>query len=214
MKSARQFTITAHTGTMGTADNSLESISAGIKNGADIVEFDLNFNKEGTPVLSHNEPKGGEVLFEDALKFIAENDSEIQINIDVKTTYDLKTVEELVKKYGLINRAFFTGIFEKFIPAVKEQCTDIKYYLNYNKKPPFFGKKKFYAEAVKTIKNSGAVGLNVNFLCLEKAYVDYLHKEGLLVSAWTPNTEKQMQWVMKKGVDNITTEHPDVLRKL
>lgn len=214
MKQKRRYTITAHTGTMGTADNSLESISTGIKNGADIVEFDLNFNKDGVAVLSHNEPKGGEVLFEDALKFIADNDSEIKINIDVKTTYDLKTVEELVKKYGLIDRAFFTGIFEKFIPAVKEQCTDIKYYLNYNKKSPLFGKKKFYAEAVKTVKESGAIGLNINFMCLDKSYVDFFHNEELLVSAWTANTEKAMRKVIKMGVDNITTKHPDVLRKL
>lgn len=214
MKQKRQYTITAHTGTMGTPDNSLESISTGIKNGADIVEFDLNFDKDGIAVLSHNEPKGGEVLFEDALKFIVENDSEIKINIDVKTTTDLKTVEELVKKYGLIDRAFFTGISQKFIPAVKEQCKDIKYYLNYNKKPPLFGKKKFFAETAKTIKDCGAVGLNINFMCLNKAYVDYLHNEKLLVSAWTANTENAMRKVIKMGVDNITTRHPDVLRKI
>ena len=29
-----------------------------ISSAADIVEIDLNFNKEGIAVLSHNEPKG------------------------------------------------------------------------------------------------------------------------------------------------------------
>ena len=213
MKS-RGYTITAHTGTMGTADNSLESISTGIKNGADIVEFDLNFNKDGVAVLSHNEPKGGEVLFEDALKFIVDNSDTIKINIDVKKTLDLKTVEELVIKYGLADRAFFTGISQNFVPAVKEQCSQMTYYLNYNLRPPFFGKKKFYEKAAKLIKDSGAIGLNVIFTSLNKSYVDFLHNEGLLVSAWTANNEKSMQFCINKDVDNITTCRPDILRKM
>lgn len=211
---SRKYTITAHTGTMGTADNSIESISTGIKSGADIVEIDLNFNKDGVAVLSHNEPKGGEVLFEDALKFIAENSDSVKMNIDVKNTLDLKTVEELVIKYGLIDRAFFTGISQNFVPAVKKQCSQMTYYLNYNIRPPFFGKKKFYEKVVKLIKDSGAIGLNVIFTSLSKAYVDYLHNEDLLVSAWTANNESNMKFCIKMDVDNITTEHPDVLSKI
>ena len=44
------FTITAHTGCEGTPDNSLDSIRAGVAAGADIVEIDLHFLPDGTPV--------------------------------------------------------------------------------------------------------------------------------------------------------------------
>ena len=56
---------TAHTGCMGTKANSIQSIEAGYKNGASIVEFDLNYDKNGEPVLSHDEPKGNEVTLDD-----------------------------------------------------------------------------------------------------------------------------------------------------
>ena len=212
MSNTRPYTITAHTGTMGTPDNSLESIETGIKNGADIVEIDLNFFG-GIPVLSHNAPKGGEVLFEDALKVLAQDDT-VKMNIDVKNTFDLKLVEELVIKYGLLDRVFFTGISKDFVPAVKEQCRSITYYLNLNQKIPLSGKKNHYEYVANLVKEHGAIGLNSFFACINKGLVDYLHSEGLLVSGWTANTETQMKNLIKKGVDNITTRRPDILRKL
>ena len=54
-----KFTCTAHTGCMDTEENSIEAIEAGIKNCAQIVEFDLNFNQNKEPVLSHDSPVGG-----------------------------------------------------------------------------------------------------------------------------------------------------------
>ena len=52
MKTAqpRAFTVTAHTGAMGTPENSLESMRVGFEN-ADIVEFDVRFNADKIPVL-------------------------------------------------------------------------------------------------------------------------------------------------------------------
>ena len=53
------FTVTAHTGCEKTKDNSLDAITIGYGYGADIVEFDLNFNDEGVAVLSPTtHPKG------------------------------------------------------------------------------------------------------------------------------------------------------------
>ena len=54
--------ITAHSGCMGTPQNSLASVEKGIACGADFIEVDLNFTEDGTPVLSHDKPKGGEAL--------------------------------------------------------------------------------------------------------------------------------------------------------
>ncbi|MCQ2463606.1 MAG: hypothetical protein MJ177_09445, partial [Clostridia bacterium] len=52
------FTITAHTGCMGTKPNSLDSICAGDRYKSDIVEFDLRFDPDGNPVLWHDEKLG------------------------------------------------------------------------------------------------------------------------------------------------------------
>ena len=213
MIKADKITVTAHTGTMGTPMNSLEAIRKGIENGADIIEFDLNFTKDGTPVLSHNSPSGGEVLFEDAL-ILLEKHSEVKINIDVKNTADLRLAESLIIKHGLLDRAFFTGINSGFVKAVKEQCSGIPYFLNVYRIPPLFGRKKFYAAIADEIKKSGAIGLNANLYLITRGLTEYLHSENLLVSGWTAKNKHQMRSLIKKGVDNITTKRPDIMRKI
>ena len=210
MENRKNITVTAHTGTMGTPMNSLEAIETGIRAGADIVEFDLNFNAEGTAVLSHNPPQGGEVLFEDALIAVGKHDG-IKINIDVKNTLDLVTVEKLIEKHGLTDRAFFTGINENNINELKKQGVKLPYYLNYYHVIPLFGRKKYYRELSEIIKGHGAVGLNAYLLLINKPLTDYLRSQGLLVSGWTANKERQMRRLIRCGVDNITTRHPDVL---
>ncbi|MBR5620588.1 MAG: hypothetical protein IKW76_12705, partial [Clostridia bacterium] len=52
------FTVTAHSGSMGLPENSVEAMEAGVKAGAQIVEFDLQYDDAGEPVLSHDEPAG------------------------------------------------------------------------------------------------------------------------------------------------------------
>lgn len=47
--------ITAHTGCMGTADNTLLSIETGLKLGADIIEEDILITLDGVLVLSHDD---------------------------------------------------------------------------------------------------------------------------------------------------------------
>jgi uncharacterized protein YkwD len=59
-------TYTAHTGCCKTKPNTLECIDVGAKYGAGIVEFDLRFDKNSEPVLSHDEPVGGEVTLDEA----------------------------------------------------------------------------------------------------------------------------------------------------
>ena len=48
------FLITAHTGCLGTKLNSLDSLRAALESGANAVEFDIRFQSDGTPVLSHD----------------------------------------------------------------------------------------------------------------------------------------------------------------
>ena len=54
------FTVTAHTGCEGADDNTLESISRGAVAGADIVEIDLHFLPDNTPVLLRRGLRGSQ----------------------------------------------------------------------------------------------------------------------------------------------------------
>ncbi|WP_284646137.1 glycerophosphodiester phosphodiesterase [Paenibacillus silviterrae] len=47
--------ITAHSGCMGTLDNTMESVEAGIRLGADVVEEDIRVTRDGVPILAHDD---------------------------------------------------------------------------------------------------------------------------------------------------------------
>lgn len=203
------FTLTAHTGCEGTKDNSLEAIKKGFESGADIIEFDLNFDSAGAPVLSHDEPKEDTVSIEEAFKLIAEYDS-LKVNVDCKKTDDLRSVVALSEKYGIRERIFYTGIEEKDVSAVKEQTPDVEYYLNVPKKEIGRNERSLSALADK-IKNLGAVGINMKYTKCSKRLVEVFHSKGLLVSVWTINSERAMKKVLPLGVDNITTRYPSMV---
>lgn len=207
------FTFTAHAGCVDTPDDSLESIDAGVKYKAPIVEIDLNFNNKNEPVLSHDTPKGGEVTLEAAFKKISEYEN-LKVNVDVKNTSNLKEVTVLVEKYAISNRIFFTGITEDFVSAVQSSCPDVDYYLNVDVLPPKKQSEEYLLSLVQKVKDNNAIGINFNKDNATQELVDIFHKNGLLVSIWTVNEEKDIYKILSLSPDNITTRQPDRFIKI
>ena len=207
------FTYTAHTGCVKTPDNSLAAIEEGVKYGADIVEFDLNFLPDGTPVLSHDKPKGNEVTLDEAFKKISEYES-IKVNVDVKTTKNLKAVYPLAQKHGLEDRIFYTGINIDFVEAVKKDSPEVPYYLNVNVEKPRKQTPEYLQSLVKTVKDSGAIGINFNKDHATKKLVEAFHENDLEVSIWTVNQKRKMYKILALAPDNITTRRPDKLNEI
>ncbi len=207
------FTYTAHTGCVKAADNSLEAIEEGVKHGADIIEFDLNFLPDGTPVLSHDKPKGKEVTLDEAFKKVSEYEN-LKVNVDVKTTKNIKAVYPLAQKYSIEDRIFYTGIGLDFVEAVKKDSPEVPYYLNVSVDKPKKQTPEYLDELVETVKDSGAVGINFNKNHATKKLVDTFHKNGLQVSIWTVNKKRKMYKILFLGPDNITTKRPDKLEEI
>lgn len=207
------FTYTAHTGCVDTKENSLESIETAVSFGADTVEFDLHFNENNEPVLSHDEPKGGEVTLDEAFKKISEY-SGITVNVDIKSTAALETVKPLAEKYGILDRIFFTGVNDDFVEAVRNSSPDVPYYLNVDVALPREQTEEYLLSLVEKVKNSGAVGINFNKDNATKELVEIFHKNGLLVSIWTVSSEKEIYQILSLAPDNITTRRPDMMQKI
>ena len=208
------FTYTAHTGCCGTDDNSLEAIEVGIEHGAQIVEFDLYFNNENIAVLSHDKPKGNEVTLDEAFKLISSYET-VKVNVDVKLCNDnLHIVYDLAEKYNITDRIFFTGINLEDVETVKKECSTVPYYLNYEVLKENKQTQEYLNDLVKIVKDSGAVGINFNKDSATKELVDTFHNNGLLVSIWTVNEEKDMHKILYFAPDNITTRNPDILKEL
>ena len=206
-KGLENLTVTAHSGCMGLPDNSVESMEAGVKAGAQMVEIDLSFDSLGLPVLSHDKVKEGEKYcpLSDVFEFLASHPG-IKANIDVKDTSHLETVPGLAKEYSVADRIFFTGICEKDVAAAKEKAPEIPYYLNASCSR-IFGIKK----TVKKARELGAIGINTNYRGLSKRLVTEAHEEGLLVSVWTVNSVRTAKFALERKPDNITSRCPDLI---
>lgn len=207
------FTATAHTGSMGTKANTIHALVAGIEAGADIIEFDIRSDRDGHPVLSHDTPVGGEPTLEDAYK-IMKVYKNVRANLDIKVTDSLDKVQEITKEYGLLDRVFFTGIGENFVADAKAKAPEIPYFLNYGVNPAFVHSEYYCNELAGFVKKYGAVGLNIHYSGADKLLADTLHKNGLQLSVWTVNKDKDIRKCLDMGVDNITSLRPDKVKKI
>lgn len=204
------FTVTGHTGCMGEKDNSLEAMRAAINAGAKIVEFDLNFGENKVPVLSHDEPKGGEVTLEEAFRLLKENPG-VQANIDAKSTENLVAVGKLAKKYMLEKQLFFTGIGENEVESVKRDCPSIPYYLNVDVEKSRARDEAYLEELASKVISSGAVGINMHKRAVTPELCSFFKSRAVLVSVYTVDSAYDMYRVLSCSPDNITSRKPDKL---
>ncbi|MGN0468277.1 MAG: glycerophosphodiester phosphodiesterase [Acutalibacteraceae bacterium] len=210
------FTVTAHTGSMDTAENSLQSIEKSIEIGVDIVEFDVRFRPDGTAVMAHDEVKtnDGGVPIEEAMKLLSKDGINIKVNLDVKETTFLEEIQKLVKKYKMSERVFFTGVTEDIATIVKEKCPEISYYLNCVPKKNKLDDEEYQNELLDLLKQTGAVGINCNYKKSNGCLAKLLHENGYLLSVWTVDSAFQMKKALLSEADNITTRNPDLLLDL
>lgn len=207
------FTITAHTGCMGTDDNSIEAMRVGVENGADIIEFDVHFTEDGTPVLAHDKPKGDELSINEAFDFLAQN-KHVRANVDMKSIDNMTAVRKLAMKKGVINQIFLTGIGASEVETVQKHCREIPYFLNVDVDKQKNTDTEYLESLVKEVQNAGAIGINFNYKSASKELVEIFHENDLLVSIWTVDSELDMYKVLSLSPDNITTRNPDKLNEI
>ncbi|MDF3149950.1 glycerophosphodiester phosphodiesterase family protein, partial [Streptomyces sp. T21Q-yed] len=53
--------------------------------------------------------------------------------------------------------------------------------------------------------------LNYRFGLVDQALAERVHRDGYLLSVWTPDTRRSMRRLLDLGVDSITTNRVDVL---
>lgn len=199
------FTVTAHTGCEKTKDNSLEAITLGFGYGADIVEFDLNYDVDGVPVLSHDLPKNRDCVTLDEAFALVSGYNGLKVNVDVKSAENLAAVIQCAEKHGIKDRIFFTGIEKEKVASVRRDAPGIIYFLNTSIDGSKRNDVAYVNGLIEEIKSLGACGINMHHKNCSPVLVEEFHKNGLLVSVWTVNKKSDMKRMLNLGVDNITT---------
>ncbi|NBD23848.1 glycerophosphodiester phosphodiesterase [Paenibacillus glycinis] len=128
------------------------------------------------------------------------------INLDLKVDEAIEPTAALVKRYGLSERAFFSGcqrdralLAERLQPEMRKMLnTDVELF-----------KTMSYRDAmVRTCEDARAAacrGINIYHGILRKEFVDYAAEQGLPVYAWTVEDAALMRQYADWGVRSITT---------
>lgn len=71
-----------------------------------------------------------------------------------------------------------------------------------------------FTKNLRQVSEAGLDGIDFNHRLLNKARVRKAHKLGLTVNCWTVNDEKTASRMIRIGVDQITTDYPEMVRSL
>ncbi|SFB05398.1 glycerophosphoryl diester phosphodiesterase [Cohnella sp. OV330] len=221
--------ITAHTGCMGTPDNSVESARAGLSLGADIIEDDIRVTRDGVLVLSHddrvvladgriaslsrltlqelNEGLAAPIVrLETVLDLLVGGAGQARMNLDLKTDDCVEPVMALIRRRDIADRVLLTGC--EYGRAVRANDADggIAKLLNVD-----IGRFRtsVYAEAARTAceeaLHAGCFGLNVPYQLALPELLALASDRGLSVFVWTVGEAQEMRKYAELGVRSITT---------
>lgn len=207
-------------------ENTLDSLRSALGRGADAVEIDVRLTKDGVPVLLHDETLGrlwgrdrplallsaAEVrgLTEGGVPTLAEALAATEgarVMVDLPGTRDAKAarrVVDAVREAGAADRVYYCADAQAML-AVRAADPDAEIALTHTSHAPV---RPTLLAAIRPR------WLNYRFSLVDQPLADHVHRSGLLVSVWTPDTRRSLRRLIGIGVDSITTNRVDVLHKL
>ena len=201
---------TAHAGCMNTPMDSLEAVKVALEYDVDIIEVDVRFTENLTPVLSHNVIKKQNdseyVTLEEVVKLVSENEK-VCINLDMKEYHGFRGIDDIVKKYNMGHRVFFTGIEFENVEKVNKSETEIPYFINYDFELSKITDKEYLSEIRDRVCKANALGINLDYNFVSKELIDVFHEVNKLVSVWTVDDYNKIKLFSHMGVDSITSRN-------
>ncbi|MEV7544557.1 glycerophosphodiester phosphodiesterase [Streptomyces sp. NPDC089915] len=203
-------------------ENTLPSIGSAFARGADAVEVDVRLTRDGVPVLLHDEtllrlwghdvrldavtsPQlkeltgGGVPTLRQAL--MEAGAGRLMIDLPGATSEAVRTVVDLVRECGARDRTYYCAGPNTML-AVRAADPDAEIALTWTTLSP---PRRVLIDAV------SPRWLNYRFGLVSRELTDALHRDGLLVSAWTADTRRSMRALVRAGVDSVTTNRLDAL---
>ncbi|MGW1026881.1 glycerophosphodiester phosphodiesterase [Streptomyces sp. NPDC002577] len=219
-------------------ENTLPSLRSAIARGADAVEFDVRLTRDGVPVLLHDrtlkrlwgrdrpvsalsatEVKeitgNGVPTLVEALSVLtapADGDSgkgdgsgkdggRIMVDLPDATPEAVRTVVGVVRDCGAADRAYYCAGARAML-AVRAADPGAEIALTWTTLAP---PRPALLDAIRPR------WLNYRFGLISRELAARVHRDGYLLSVWTPDTRRSMLRLLGLGVDSITTNRIDTL---
>ncbi|MEU7582888.1 glycerophosphodiester phosphodiesterase [Streptomyces sp. NPDC041068] len=222
----RTVTAVAHRGDpYRVRENTIPSLRSALEQGADAVEIDVRLSRDGVPVLLHDKDlkrlwgyerplaalssaeldgltEGGVPTLEAALE--ATEGHRVMVDLPGATPDSVRTVVGTVTDCGAAERAYYCAGAQAML-AVRAADPAAEIALTWTSLAP---PRHALLDAIKPR------WLNYRFPLIDRELAFQVHREGFLISAWTPDTRRSMRRLLDVGVDSITTNRIDVLTGL
>ncbi|MEV5489286.1 glycerophosphodiester phosphodiesterase [Streptomyces bobili] len=204
-------------------ENTLDSLRSALDQGADAVEIDVRLTRDGVPVLLHDETlkrlwerdrpllslSAAEVrgLTEGGVPTLAEALAATEgsrVMLDLPGTQEVRTarrVVDAVREAGAADRVYYCADATAML-AVRAADPSAEIAMTWTTLAP---PRPVLLAAV------GPRWLNYRFSLVDRDLAARVHREGRLLSVWTPDTRRSMRRLIDVGVDSITTNRIDVL---
>lgn len=215
--------ITAHSGSDGTPDNTLECVQYALSTNADAFEVDVRRLSDGTLGLGHDAADHTAPTLREVFTLAAAKPG-VRVNCDLKERGLEPDVAALAAECGMAGRIIFSGSVDVNIFAAHPElhdCAEVylnieeyvpDLYLNYRNIPDF---ELTAAETIiKVCREHGISTVNMNQVLITRRFVRTLHENGIALSAWTVNEELFLDWFLGEHVRNITTRKPALALRL
>ncbi|MET9762137.1 glycerophosphodiester phosphodiesterase [Streptomyces sp. NPDC006372] len=204
-------------------ENTVASLRSALARGADAVEIDVRLTRDGVPVLLHDETLkrlweherpvralswaevrgltgGGVPALAEALAATGGH----RVMIDLPGSPGARAVRrvmDVVREGGAADRVYYcAGADAMLAVRAADPATEIA--LTWTTLAP---PRPVLLKAIRPR------WLNYRFPLVDRPLAERVHREGYLLSVWTPDTRRSMRRLLDAGVDSITTNRVDVL---
>jgi glycerophosphoryl diester phosphodiesterase len=223
----RTVTAVAHRGDpYRVRENTVDSLRSAFRQGADAVEADVRLTRDGVPVLLHDDTlkrlwehdrplrslscdevraltSGGVPTFEEALK--ATDEGRLMVALPGRAdARAVRRVVGVVRDLGAEERVYYCGAADTML-AVRAADPAAEIALTWTSLAP---PRPALLDAVRPR------WLNYRFTLVNRDLVAKVHRDGCLVSVWTPDTRRSIRRLLDAGVDSVTTNRIDILTSL
>ncbi|MGW3651799.1 glycerophosphodiester phosphodiesterase [Streptomyces sp. NPDC000878] len=204
-------------------ENTLASLRSALDKGADAVEFDVRLTRDGVPVLLHDATlkrlwerdrplaalSAAEVrgLTEGGVPTLAEALAVTEgsrVMIDLPGSPDARAVRrvvDVVRECAAADRVYYCSDAPAML-AVRAADPSAEIALTWKTLAP---PRPALLAAVRPR------WLNHRFALVDRSLTARVHRDGYLLSVWTPDTRRSMRRLLDVGVDSITTNRIDTL---
>ncbi len=209
--------ITAHSGSDGRADNSLEFVRYALGCGAELFEVDIRRGGDGSLRLGHDAADESLPSLAEVFALMAET-REIRINCDLKEPGLEEAVCALARDHGLGGRIVLTGTVdaERYVrsPALRETA---ELWMNLEEavrdfkagqlRDPAF-RARAAEEVLAFCRRLGLDTVNSWWGVADEAVLARFREAGIRLSLWTVNEEAALRRFLEAGVLSVTTRRP------